>query len=186
MYTHEGKEYARVSDILKIYCDFSHIDPKILEAKANLGTEVHEAIACDIRGEFPYVPSKGYGYFQSYLKWKNELHPTFLQSEKRYFCDKKMLTGCIDSVICFDAAMPILIDWKTSVQESPSWVLQGHLYHYLIKSSNERISPQFLFLKLDNKGNFPRVFHYKYNRNIMANLNKAIVNFWCVRKNASH
>jgi len=186
MFLYEGKEYARVSDILQAYCDFSGIDPDVLKAKAELGTQVHDAICSDVRDEFPYIPAKGHGYFKSYLKWKDELHPIFLQNEKRYFCNKKMLTGCIDAVVQFGNAFPVLIDFKTSAQESSTWNLQGHLYYYLLKANSYDISPNFLFLKLNTNGDFPTVYQYKYNRNIMAKMNKAIENFWSTRKSDSH
>jgi len=179
MIEHEGKIYARVSDILKPFSNFSHIDPLVLEKKRNIGSHVHDAIHADIMGDFPLLWGEATGYFKSYERWKEAISPIFLQSEQRYFDDKKMITGCIDGLIQLQGhELPILVDFKTSAAESPAWILQGHLYHYLLKSEGRIASPRMFFLKLRRDGALPTLFEYKYSKNLMAKCNRAIDNFW--------
>ncbi len=187
MIEHEGKLYARVSDILKPFSNFSHIDPDVLKKKCNLGTHVHEAINSDIHEEFPLLWGEATGYFKSYEGWKAAINPIFLQSEQRYFDDKKMITGCIDGLIqLVGHELPILVDFKTSAAESPAWILQGHLYHYLLRSEGRIASNRIFFLQLKRNGDLPILFEYKYSKNIMAKCNKAIDSFWKMRKSDSH
>ena len=179
MIEHEGKQYARVSEILKPFSNFSHIDEEILRRKCDIGTHVHEAINADIQGEFPMVWGEASLYFKSYEKWKNTISPVFLKSEQRYFDHKKMFTGCIDALVMLEGSLePILVDFKTSAVESPAWILQGHLYHYLLRVNDQAVSPRIFFLKLRRDGDLPTLFEYKYTKNIMAKCNKAIDLYW--------
>jgi hypothetical protein len=181
MIEHNGKNYARVSDILSPFNDFSSIDPAVLANKARIGTEVHQAIADDINDEFP-IPGPGcLGYFNSYLRWKGQLNPKFLQSEQRYFCDKKMISGQIDCLVDFGliSGLPTLIDFKTSAQESlETWTMQAHLYNHLLAENGIEVNPTFLFIKLNKEGKLPDVFSYHYSQNIRNKCYNAIDKFW--------
>ncbi len=179
MIVHEEKQYARVSDILKPFSNFSHIDEEVLSKKQSLGSHVHEAINDDINEEFPLLWGQATGYFKSYEKWKYAVSPIFLKSEHRYFDDTKMITGCIDALITLEGhELPILVDFKTSAAESPAWILQGHLYHYLLRANGQDVSPRIFFLKLHRYGDLPTLFEYKYSKNLMAKCNKAIEMYW--------
>lgn len=185
---YNGKEYARVSQIISRYSDFSHIDPEVLNRKAQMGTEVHEAINDDINMKFPVVSSSCQGYLDSYLEWKNRTEPVFLKSESRYFDDKMMITGCIDALAVFQGSSePVLVDFKTSAQESREvWPMQAHLYDYLLRCNGIDPDTRFLFVKLDKWGKLPMVFEYKYDKNIMAKCMEAIDLYWKDRKSDSN
>lgn len=180
MLEHNGKFYARVSDILKPFVDFGHIPQEVLQRKAALGTAVHQAIHQEIQGEFPVVSFKQQGYIQSFDKWRNALAPEFIESEMRYYCDQKMVTGCIDALIKLKGEeKAVLVDFKTSVQESPiTWPMQAHLYHYLLKASGKDVASRFLFIKLDQFGGVPKVFQYKFDNSIETRCLQAIDRFW--------
>jgi hypothetical protein len=183
MLEHNGKKYARVSEILRPFCNFDGIDQEVLSNKASLGTKVHAAIYDSLNGDCPLVCEKSLPYVQSFEKWRTRLNPIFLECEVRYYDDKRMLTGCIDGLIQLHGEKKaILVDYKTSVQESPiTWPLQAHLYYYLLQSAGKEISPRFLFLKLDRYGDLPRIFEYKFDANILAHGMQAVDNFWkCV------
>ncbi len=180
MFEVDGKSYARVTEILSAYSDFSKVPPEVLEKKKIIGQNVHVAIKDDVDGEFPVVSDEECGYFESYRKWYGRVLPEFIQSEKRYFCDKKMLSGCIDGLVIMPGSdAVVLIDFKTSAQESSeTWKMQAHLYYYLIKESGEKVSDKFLFIKLDKTGELPKVFQYDYDSNIHAKCMEAVDSYW--------
>lgn len=174
----DGREYARVSEILKPFSDFSHIDPNVLANKCRIGTQVHAAIEAEVAGEFPVLQADSYGYFKSFLKWNLELEPVFEQSERRYFSDKHMLTGQIDALVGFGGGYPVLVDFKTSASEGESWPLQAHLYGLLLEENGVLVQPRYLFIKLDKRGEDPKVFEYKFDKGLRGKCLNAIDNFW--------
>lgn len=179
----DGREYARVSEILAPLNDFSHIDPEVLANKCRIGTRVHEAIAAEIAGEFPILDEASYGYFKSFLAWNQELKPHFRNSEQRYYSDEHMITGQIDSLIHFDGKGPYLVDFKTSASEGDTWIYQGHLYHMLLAENKISLYPRYLFIKLDKNGMLPRIFEYRLDLNIRAQCVNAIRTYWKNKEN---
>lgn len=181
MLTHDLKEYARVSDILKRFSDYSTIDPEVLKRKQDIGIGVHTAIADDILEELPVLNSNTIGYFKSYALWREAVSAKFVMSERRFFCDKMMITGQIDALVKFSEheLFPVLVDFKTSVQESKIvWPMQAHLYYYLLTENDISLQKRFLFLKLDKDGAYPKVYEYVYTPNILAKCMNAIDLFW--------
>ena len=170
MIERDGKQYARVTEILASQNDFSGIDPIILAKKCAIGVQVHKAISDDINEEFPVLDETTINYFNSYVKWKNELQAHFIESETRYFDDKYMFTGQIDGVVKLNGNDSYnLIDFKTSANENRTvWNLQAHFYYYLL---SQRIayglSDKILFVKLDKDAKLPKVFIYEYDKNTM-------------------
>lgn len=181
---HEGKKYARVSSITA--SDFSHIPAEVLENKQKIGTLIHQAIDDNIKGELPYIPPAYIGYYASYRNWREKVKPDFIQTEKRYFDDELMITGCIDCLAFYPYEnVPTIIDWKTSASESPSWILQGHLYGYLVRKSCP-ISNRFLFIKLDKLGMFPKIFEYTYHDDVHTFTINLAKRFWQEKKRECH
>lgn len=181
MILHNGKQYARVSEILRPFNNFGHIDQEVLENKARIGVSAHEAICHDISEEFPCPSKPALGYFNSYLEWKKHLNPIFLKSEERFFDDEMMISGQIDALIKFSPkdTVPTLVDFKTSVQESKIvWPMQAHLYAYLLHKNNIPIQPRFLFVKLNKYGDLAEGFSYLFDPNIHARCMNAIEDFW--------
>ena len=180
MIDHKGKLYARVSDIIKPFVNFGRVSEEVLERTAARGSRVHQAIHDEVEGNFPILVGYEKGYLQSFQKWRETLQPEFVESEVRYYCDHKMITGCIDALVKLHGEdKAILVDYKTSAQESPiTWPMQAHLYYYLITSSGKEIAPRFLFLKLDRFAGLPKVFQYDLDKNIMAKCMEAIDAFW--------
>jgi hypothetical protein len=180
MLQHEGKKYARVSEILSPFNDFSKILPNVLSRKALIGTNVHSAIDDEISGVFPCLREEEISYFNSFIGWKDKVNPKFIERETRYYNDEKMITGRIDALIKFkDIGRPVLLDFKTSAQESPIvWPMQAHLYAYLLKKAGKEISDIYLFVKLDKFGKLPKVFVYKYQEEVMEKCHEAIETFW--------
>jgi len=183
MILHNGKEYARVSDILRPFSDYSHIDPNVLQAKCDIGTKVHQAIADLIKGDFPCPGQKGVGYFESYERWNNIIRPKVICSEERYFNEEKMITGQIDALMLLPGDdVPVLVDFKTSANEAETWIMQAHLYGYLVEKTGKAISPRYVFLKLNKYGLAPTVFQYRFCKNILRKCLNAIDMFWNNKK----
>src|SRR5271157_1296805 len=96
----EVKEgFTRVSEVLSQWDKLSLINPDVLERKAQLGTNVHNAIANYYNG----VPSvltdeEGGKYYASFLLWNAERKASPIHIEKRLYDEETMLTGCIDAV----------------------------------------------------------------------------------------
>jgi len=180
MWDFEGKKYARVSDVIRPFVDFSHVPVEVLNRKAALGTRVHKAIEQEINGDMAVVGLGEQGYVQSFEQWRAEVEPVFVESERRYYCDEKMITGCIDALVEFKGTdKRILIDFKTSAQESPvTWPMQAHLYHYLASKHHNNLDSRILFLKLDRKGALPKVFIYNFDDNVIRQCMQAIDVFW--------
>lgn len=175
------KKYARVSEVLSCFSDFSHIDPKVLANKQRIGTSVHKAIEDDIGGGFPTPDNDAYGYYESYEKWKMTAFPRFIKSEERYFCHEKLLTGQIDALIHYGYAfqVPVMIDFKTSAQEDKvTWPMQAHLYAYLLAVNGISVQPRYLFIKLNKKGGLPDVYEYAWSQNTHIKCMDAIDDFW--------
>ena len=153
--------YIRVTEIFSQWDRFSHIDPVVLENKANIGTEVHRAI--DAHEECIHLPlEKGHGYFDSFVKWSNLVGVQSQLRSIRFYCEMLKITGEIDLIAKFPGSdQLILIDFKTCAQKDDKfWKLQGQFYHYLCKQNGIEVSDRFLFLKLDKNGEFPKVYEY--------------------------
>jgi hypothetical protein len=185
MLEYQGRQYARVSEILAPFSDFGHIDPKVLAKKAALGTHVHQAIHDYITLEFPVLNEKEMGYFESFKRWVDAVKPYFVETERRLYDEDKRITGCIDALITLPGSKDlILVDYKTSVQESPIvWPMQAHLYSHLISYQDNpywesRLTGRFLFVKLDKGGKNPTVYEYAWERNTHIKCMNAIDEFW--------
>lgn len=175
-----GKLYVRVSEVIRPFASFEGIPEEVLNRKAAIGTRVHNAIQQEIEGEMPIIGLECHGYVQSFEKWRKAVLPSFLKTEVRCYCDKKMLTGCIDAIVNLDGEKEaVIVDWKTSVNESPiTWPMQAHLYHYLLSKDNIPLAPRFLFVKLDKSGALPKVFQYKFDGSILKSCLQAVDDFW--------
>jgi len=177
---HGGKRYARVSNVIKRYNNFGEAPPERLENKKIIGTIVHEAIDEDLHGELPpnLLPSC-VGYFNSYRKWKEINKPRIVENETRYFNDDLMITGRIDllAILPYET-VPVLIDWKTSASESPTWILQSHLYGHLIAGAGKMVANRYLFIKLCPLGSKPRVFTYDYSEKTHSFSISCVKKYW--------
>ena len=175
------ENYVRVSEVLSRLQSFDHIPAGILEAKKILGINVHTAIKDLINGEFPVVVGREVPYIKSFENWWHIKTPSFLVTEERYYCHKKMLTGQIDALVKLKGKEEsILIDFKTSRQESPIiWRLQAHLYYYLLKENlTVNLSKKFIFLKLDHKGGQAQAFEYHYDQTILDQALAEVDKYW--------
>lgn len=175
------KNYVRVSTILSQLQDFGKIDPIVLSAKADVGTKVHEAIDVHFRGKMPFLPPRETHYFNSFLKWEGVMKPKIILQEQRLYDDDKMFTGQVDAIIKLPyEKIPVLVDWKTSaVENAMIWSYQAHFYHYLLKKNGYAfIADRALFIKLDARGNLPKVFSYKIEESTTQHCLELVDKYW--------
>lgn len=178
--------YARVSDVIRKLKDFSHIDPEVLENKGRIGTKVHDGISDDFDGEFPILQADEVGYMESFLKWRDSFKPVCHMKENRFYCHKHKITGQIDALLSFppDYTVQYLVDFKTSANEDKlTWPLQAHLYAYLLRENGiDNISPTYIFLKLDKKGDMPKACRYTYSKETLNFCMNLIKEYWAEKK----
>lgn len=175
-----GKRYARVTATIKEEGNLRGASEARKAAKGVIGTLVHEAIDQDLRDELPHnLPPPCMGYFRSYSNWRKRVNLQVLEREKRYYDNSLMISGQIDILarFPFDDA-PVLIDWKCSASESPSWILQAHLYAHLIRTNNGNVSNRYIFVKLDALGANPDIFEYFYSEQTYSYSLGCVKKFW--------
>lgn len=92
---------------------YQNIDETVLSNAAKRGTEVHQAI--DNYTEFGVedVPPEYKGYFNAWLKWKNDFVPEIIANECKMYHKYLKYAGTADAVCYIDGKL-ILVDYKTS------------------------------------------------------------------------
>ena len=138
------KGCVRVSDILKWIKPYENVDPEVLKAKGEIGTDVHKAILCDCSGDF-YCPQtdRAQAYFDSYKMLFPEV--PVIQQVPRLYCFDHMITGECDGI------MPShdIIDWKCSANPFPDlWNMQAHFYWYLLDINGYKPSQNMTWVNL--------------------------------------
>lgn len=156
------KLYTRVTSITGRFIDLSHIPRCSLENAKIRGTCVHECCEALVSGigEYDLLP-EWKGYIDSFSLWFTD--KDFLDKPDRFFCDKLMITGECD-FIYQDGETVVLLDIKTSEQESITWPLQGAAYCYLARKRGINVQ-RIEFLMLSKKGKSPKSIVYEYDTN---------------------
>lgn len=181
------KGYTRVSEILAQWNSYSHIEPEVLKKAADRGRMVHEAIEANLNGYPLPLGVKEAFYLLSFVKWKETGRKEFCHSETRFYCDKLMITGCIDGLIKFPGSDNlVIIDYKTTAAENPKlWPLQGAFYRYLAEANGYELSTRMIFIKLDKQGEMPKLFEYTYDSK-MLNICMAALTTYRYMKSDGH
>ena len=173
------KKYVRVSEILSILSNFSHIDEEVLKNKCRIGTEVHKAIEMDLKGQFPLLGRQCDGYFKSYEDWKDVVRPTVIELEKRFWDDDELFTGQVDMICKIEGfEKSVLVDFKTSVSVNDKvWRMQANLYGYLVEKSGIELSDTYVFVKLGKDGN-AKTYWYKKDEELIKRGLEMVRNWW--------
>jgi hypothetical protein len=164
--------YTRVSEILAQWEDYVGVEKSVLERKAALGTQVHEAIMGFHEGIYLPVSPEAQGYFESFKLWQQRSKPK-LQAIGRLYCEKLKITGEIDALCTFDPGQQpsqetFVLDWKTTAMINESrWKLQGQFYHYLCKANGLPIGERFMFIQLQKDGSYPKVKVYDTSKELL-------------------
>lgn len=133
-------EYLRITNVISAFSGLHLLDPEMLKRAADRGTIVHSHIEAVLSNEWvgivtdptltPYIES-----FAEFWEAHKHLYKDFkIETEKRLFCPKLMITGQID-VIFSSEARTYAIDWKTGSRKQKSWSLQTAAYRYLLEEN---------------------------------------------------
>lgn len=180
---HEGKHFVRVSHVVKDEEQFKFVKKDVLQKKQIMGTKIHEGIEDFQKNEFPILNSITAHYFSSFKLWNDYLKPTILCQEKRFFCHQHLFTGKPDNIVQFEhEPFPAVVDFKACAQEADSWVLQGHLYHFLARQDFSRLSDTIYFIRLKPNGSLPKVYTYKLSFKTEQECLKKVEKYWEEKK----
>ena len=158
----DEKDYVKVTQVLSPFSGLHKIDPKVVKNAGIRGKRVH--LACDLLVvDSNYMPDPDFpedaGYVESFQKWYFD--KVFIPKPPRFFCDDLMLTGECD-MIYEDERGLVLVDLKTPLRESKTWLLQGSAYSYLAKREGYDIKA-IEFVRLKKTGKEPQVISYQEN-----------------------
>lgn len=162
--------YRRVSDVISVMnTGLLNINPEILAAKAEIGTNVHAAIAeyIEIGTVTDKLTEREFAYFESFRSWYENgdrlgISKNILHIETRLYDSDKMITGCIDGILKKDDKL-FLVDWKTSVSANKlTWPTQAAFYVQLIRRNGLcDIDDEVCFLKLAKTGDDPQEIRFQ-------------------------
>jgi len=201
--------YLRISEILGRLRDRTGIHEAVLRDKCNIGTEVHHNIHLDVMQlpvGFKMFPvrhaidgnvmlntlgheryeKRGKGYFESWKLWDEKTKPGYELMEKRYYCDELLITGQIDATI----TEPVkdgkrLLDFKCSYSaDEEIWEMQAHFYYYLLKQNGVEVEPEMTFMQLKKDGKKPKLYHFKFDENVLSRCICEAQLTWEEKKNA--
>lgn len=154
----------RVTQVLSFFQNMWKIPQDVLDRKAQIGTELHEAI---FRYFFTQdamldVGREWFPYLESFHEWAKERKLSVKFFEERIINEELGLSGKPDAILEIDG-VSYLFDWKTSAKDDPvCWRLQGTAYIHLLRLAGHTLSDTFYFLKLRKDGKRADTFAYKY------------------------
>jgi hypothetical protein len=125
-------KWPSVTTVLSVFSDFSRIDPRVLQAAAERGTEVHKICSAIATGlHVPAIPEDLQGYVASFRQWFRNVETVELV-EQRLEDPTFMYHGQPDLVVRLrgDSA-PRLIDLKTPASLGKLWAAQIAAYNRL-------------------------------------------------------
>lgn len=162
--------YIRVTELLKPWTNFGAIPQEVLYTKAEIGTNVHEAINMHALGlPLPALTEREQRYFESYLKWEEGDEPTFECAEQRFYHDEFHVTGQIDAIVTFPGrSMGRILDFKTSAKPLPlHWPIQLGWYYMLACKNKLNVSDTAHILQLKDNGSPAKLHTYIIDTRIL-------------------
>lgn len=154
--------YQRITEILSVFSDFSQIDPATLANAADRGTRTHKFCELYINNLLLQpIDEDCKPYFESFVKWFDEMVKEVVYCEERLLCDKFKITGQIDLLLTLKGEnKPIIVDLKTPQSESKTWRLQTAAYLYLARQNWDKDINRRACLMLDRNGGEPKFKEY--------------------------
>lgn len=161
----ERENYTRVTEILSTYSKLDMIPPDVLERACQRGTDVHAICVAHLTnlGVPPYDPELE-GYIDSFRNWQSKHDSAEFYFPDRFYDDELEISGECDCVMKFDGKR-VLIDFKTSANQSKTWALQGAAYAYLAMLNGTKLD-EICFVKLAKDGSDAKAYKYEYEEHI--------------------
>ena len=151
--------YTRVTDVLKIFTKFDHVDPSTLSERAYLGSLAHHyAEMYSLHLLIDSMPLVVKPYFISFKKWFDEYVEKVIACEMRVNSESLLLSGKIDLIVQLkgdDENTLSLVDQKIGVAFSPTWRLQTAAYRMLFKREVGLDISRRMTLRLKSDGGMP-------------------------------
>jgi hypothetical protein len=127
--------FSRVTDVIKRFTNFDHIDPKVLNNAADRGTRVHKF--CTMYALNLLVIDPDYdckGYVNSFIHWFDKNVSYVVLASCRLNSAQYRLSGELDLMcVLKNGSDNVLIDLKTPREPSLSWQLQTAAYRMLLR-----------------------------------------------------
>jgi hypothetical protein len=176
--------YARVTEILKVFTDFSGIPEGVLANAADRGGRVHdycEAHALNLfLGE---IDEDCKNYVEVFKQWFDSRVEKVICAEKRLNSPTYKISGKFDLLCILKGDNGLsLVDYKTPATESLTWELQTAAYEILTEECLGLKVQRRICLQLPKTGNNVRVIEHtkrEENRRIFLN---AVELFWFFNK----
>lgn len=159
-FKHNDRYYLRVSAITTaLRGGFGNVPQEVLDAKAEIGTEVHNLCQRYLMGEenLSTENPRSQAYFNCFKRFcKTGMLQKPVICEERFFDDELGITGQVDLVCPVKGSSELLlIDLKTSASvEEHLWFTQGIMYSKMIAEQRPEmpLANIFIFLQLKEKG----------------------------------
>ena len=160
----DRSEYTTVTEVLATYAKLDMIPPDVLERACQRGSDVHDICEAHLTnmGIPPYNPELE-GYIDSFHNWHSKHASAKFDFPDRFYDDDLELSGECDCIMHFEGKR-VLVDFKTSANESKTWALQGAAYAYM--SDLDMAIDEIHFVKLNKDGSDARVYNYDYHPHI--------------------
>jgi hypothetical protein len=134
--------YPSVTTVISPYKDFSGVNPEVLEAACQRGTEFHALAAAHLAGTWiPEVPANVEGRFLSFTRWAAAQVAEVIWVEKTLVHPVLRYRGTPDALLQLRGDEGLtLTDWKTPVTFDKSWIVQTAGYKELVEKNGWPVS----------------------------------------------
>lgn len=181
--------YARVTEILAPYNDYSHIPPDVLQRAADRGTRAHEycrqyaaawALHAADMFDVDEIASDCMPYVMSYIQWHDANVKHVSHQEQRLNCDVIRISGQLDMIVTLhydDLSIKTVIDLKTPQDAKKSWPLQLAAYQYLAEQNGITVHRRAV-LQLPKNGGKATLINYDDDQNDLRLFLGAVDLYW--------
>ena len=157
----EKSNYARVTEILNPYTDFSMVPEHILSRATERGRKVHAICAGILQGLWiPPIDPEYAGYIASFQAWREQFVEEVIFVEHELVDPTYGLIGHIDFYGKLKKLGYALLDWKTPVALYKAWRLQMSGYNRLLEVAKRKVDV-IASLQLNPDGNIPKMTRYE-------------------------
>lgn len=156
------KGYARVTEILMPYKDFSGIAPTVLDEAAKRGSLAHdfcELYALNMLIETP--PPNVKNYVDSFIRWFDTYVEKVHSTEQRLNHSKYKISGKYDMIVQLKGSSDlVLLDIKTPQTADQTWILQTAAYKLMLRELKKIDVQRRMCLMLPKDGSDAKVVEY--------------------------